>query len=470
MAGCYHGGSIFLTGPAEVYGQKIVYVDAARPVSGSGTYFNDGYRTLQEAIDAAKSDNTITQIWVRKGTYYPTKAPDGCSNCTARDYTFELPDNVAIYGGFEGSESSLSRRNIAANPTILSGDIGVQGQESDNSYHVVMSLNDTETKLDGFTIRDGFMETNPSNYFMNVSGASIGRDVGAGAYIYNGKATISNCVFDSQRSFATLFINKSEFMMENLVVANNPLGNGMSCMAGSQTNGLNCVFTGNSTNVPVGGAIQQVNSFASLKFCTFYNNTSSAGAITNENSSLNFESSIIWKNDGGGPAITHTGTGSINVAFSLVQGGYAGTGNVNAYPQFARAASPAGPDNVFATADDGLRLVYGSPAMNTGNNDFINAPTDLLGGPRVQGSQADMGAYEGAACPSYDVIYVDAGISTPGGGDSWATAVKDLSIAIAMSASCGGSKQIWVKKGTYYPSVYPTGCTNCSTARDYTFC
>ncbi|WP_374760241.1 choice-of-anchor Q domain-containing protein [Dyadobacter pollutisoli] len=243
----------------------------------------------------------------------------------------------------------------------------------------------------------------------------------------------------------------------------------MSCIAGSQTNALNCLFVGNTTNVPVGGAVHQVNSFGSFKFCTFYNNASSAGVITNENSSFNLESGIIWKNDAGGPAIAHTGTGSADAAFSLIQGGYPGTGNVSTYPQFARAASPAGPDHIFRTADDGLRIVYGSPAMNTGSNQFINTPTDILGAPRVQASEADMGAYEGAACPSYDVIYVDGGIANPGGGDSWATAVKNLSDAIAMSASCGGSKQIWVKKGTYYPSAYPAGCTNCSSARDFTF-
>jgi hypothetical protein len=461
--------AFFLTTPAWLYGQKIVYVDSSRAVSGSGNYFSDGFKTLQEAIDVANNDATVTEIWVKKGTYYPSKFPDGCTNCTARDYTFELPDHVTIYGGFKGNESTPGNRNLVANRTILSGDIGVRGQESDNSYHVVLSLNDHATTLNGFTIRDGFMETNPSNFFASISGVNIGRDVGAGAYYYNTNGTITNCIFDSQRSFATLFANQTVLDMANSVVANNPLGNALSSIANSRFGALNSVFTGNSTGAPVGGALQQVNSRAFFKFCTFYNNASPAGVITNENSILGLESSIIWKNDGGGPAISSTGTGSTNAAFSLIEGGYPGASNINAYPQFTLPANPAGPDHIFGTADDGLRIIYGSPAMDTGNNEFINTPTDILGAPRVQNGQADIGAYEGTVCPSYNVIYVDGGIANPGGGDSWATAVKSLSDAITMVTSCGGTKQIWVKKGTYYPSTYPAGCTNCSSDRDYTF-
>lgn len=40
---------------------------------------------------------------------------------------FSLNNGVAIYGGFAGTETELEQRNVSANPSILSGDIGVEG-------------------------------------------------------------------------------------------------------------------------------------------------------------------------------------------------------------------------------------------------------------------------------------------------------------------------------------------------------
>ena len=55
---------------------------------------------------------------------------------TEREKHFALKTGISVYGGFAGSDSSIEKRDIQANATILSGDLGTMDDSSDNSYHV----------------------------------------------------------------------------------------------------------------------------------------------------------------------------------------------------------------------------------------------------------------------------------------------------------------------------------------------
>ena len=58
--------------------------------------------------------------------------------------------------GFAGMEATLGQRNLKANVTTLSGDIGARRDAADNSHHVVTASGLTApTTLDGFTVRAG---------------------------------------------------------------------------------------------------------------------------------------------------------------------------------------------------------------------------------------------------------------------------------------------------------------------------
>ena len=83
------------------------------------------------------------------------------------------------------------------------------------------------------------------------------------------------------------------------------------------------------------------------------------------------------------------------LTYSDVQGGYAGTGNINVAPLFLNASLPAGEDGVFLTDDDGLTLQSGSPCKDTGTSG-TGLEEDILGNPRPSpvGGLRDMGAFE----------------------------------------------------------------------------
>ena len=104
----------------------------------SATSWATSTSDLQGAINSLPE--TGGEVWVAAGLYLPTTS-DG------RGVSFAMRNNVAIYGGFAGYETSLSNRpsvnpNLGA-PTVgapssstLSGDIGTPNDNSDNSYHI----------------------------------------------------------------------------------------------------------------------------------------------------------------------------------------------------------------------------------------------------------------------------------------------------------------------------------------------
>jgi len=70
-------------------------------------------------------------------------------------------------------------------------------------------------------------------------------------------------------------------------------------------------------------------------------------------------------------------------------------------------------------------------------------------------------------CPSSNILYVNTSASGANTGKSWNDAYTDLQSAL--ESTCTGITEIWVAKGTYKPSAYPEGCTDCASDRDFTF-
>src|SRR5690606_23470891 len=126
---------------------NIVYVNHAATGANDGTSWEDAYTDLGEALRFLQSGYVEgIEIWVAQGVYKPSQTGD-------RSADFTISQNISLYGGFNGTETSLDQRKWWAHPTILSGDIGVEGDDSDNSYRVLSLRNIASREyVDGFVI------------------------------------------------------------------------------------------------------------------------------------------------------------------------------------------------------------------------------------------------------------------------------------------------------------------------------
>lgn len=167
-----------------VSAQEVRFVNAAAPPGGDGLTWATAYNKLFLALDEAAISTLIDQVWVASGVYTPNRGTG------ARTDSFVLVGGLAIYGGFDGTETSLEQRDPAAHVTTLSGDFnGNDGANftgmNDNARHVVTGTDLTETvTLDGLTIRSG-------NY--DLAGSTLLG--GGGVYLTRSSVVIENCIF-----------------------------------------------------------------------------------------------------------------------------------------------------------------------------------------------------------------------------------------------------------------------------------
>jgi hypothetical protein len=291
----------FTTWPTDIccYGGDIIYVDANADGLNNGTSWLDAYDDLQDAFPGATNCD-CNQIRVAQHTYRPTDIND----TSARSISFELVDNVAVYGGFPPGGGTWAERNPNAYETILSGDIAAPNDHYDNSYHVVKCEDVNNAVLDGFTITSGKANgsgddgygggiycKNSNNLALtdcNVSGNSA--YVGGALYNESSDPNITNCIFSNNLANsaggAIYNINYSEPNITNCIFTDNTAsasGGGIYNYQSSPTL-FNCIFTANTSTggSSYGGGIGNYESSPTIISCTFSGNSAYwGGGISN---------------------------------------------------------------------------------------------------------------------------------------------------------------------------------------------
>lgn len=248
------------------------YVDAA-VVGGDhdGTSWANAYTNVQDALAVTAMSN---QIWVAQGVYKPG---------TTEDSAFWLVTNgLALYGGFASGMAALGERNWTSYVTMLSGDIGVAGDWSDNCSNVVVISACTNAVLDGFTIAyGGNTNTVQAGYGAGISIPANMNATIANCTIVSNRARYGGGVFNNHASAATLVTNC--LFLDNL--ATNGYGGGIYFANLSSPRIVNCTFRGNRvvTATSSGGAIalRYGGGVPLIANCNFFGNfaTLNGGAI-----------------------------------------------------------------------------------------------------------------------------------------------------------------------------------------------
>lgn len=170
----------------SISAQTIRYVDKSVAGGlGNGSTWADAFTELHQALAAAQSGD---EVWVASGTYKPTGG-------TNRSISFLLKSGVRVYGGFTGTETATEQRDPLVHETILSGDIGIPGNDTDNSYHVVHGKGlDASTVFDGFIVTRGYSYGQFTPASLDVLGAGMLLEGAPG--IVNSRPLIANCRFE----------------------------------------------------------------------------------------------------------------------------------------------------------------------------------------------------------------------------------------------------------------------------------
>ncbi len=268
------------------------FVDQDAAGTGSGTSWANAFTNLQTAI------NTVIEgdlLFVKAGNYYPSQQMISGDN---RSRAFLLNKNIKIYGGFNGTETTLAQRNFTTNITLLSGDFNDNDTDTngngindfgqgENAYTVLVAYGLSNTALiDGVKFfggnADGTATYTYNTYSLTTSNAG-------GIYNVASNLVVKNTVFNNNSgSFGGGFCNKGACFPKiencNFIYNFASYGNSIHANDGTLVTILNSTFTSNRGS----GVLSSLNSSVmKVTGCTFSNNQGSNGGVSYTNNNCN---------------------------------------------------------------------------------------------------------------------------------------------------------------------------------------
>ncbi|NQS98287.1 MAG: right-handed parallel beta-helix repeat-containing protein [candidate division Zixibacteria bacterium] len=221
---------------------------------------------------------------------------------------------------------------------------------------------------------------------VNLATNGLGGGIGCDS---NSSPTIENCTISGNLAISGGGIScwdDSNPTIENCTLSGNPVvgyGGGIYCDNSSPTI-TNCTINGNSAGFG-GGGIYCYGSSPTIQNCTLSGNSAdySGGGILCNVSSPTGVNNIIWRNIA---SIGNQINGPFSCAYSDIQGGWHGTGNIDADPLFV-----TGPGGDYYLSQTASGQAVTSPCVDAGDP----ASPMIVGTTRTDGVQdagvVDMG-------------------------------------------------------------------------------
>ncbi|MHC4479010.1 MAG: right-handed parallel beta-helix repeat-containing protein [Planctomycetota bacterium] len=283
-------------------------------------------------------------------------------------------DGFTITGGHGGSSSGAGMCNETGSATLIdclftrnAADEGGGMFNEDGSNPTLIRCTFSQNALTDDFGGGGMCNrwnSNPTLYDCTFSQncGTVGGSEGGGMENYRSSPTLINCVFIS-----------------NMV---NGDGGGMRNYRGSNPTVINCIFSGNVADDDGGGMFNRGSSPALIN-CTFGANSARAGGgIYNRDhrgtpSLPIITNCILWDDT---PDEIYVASGTPEVSYCDVQGGWPGEGNIDTDPCFVE---PGHWDSNGLWFDGDYHLLPSSPCIDTGDPNYVPGPneTDLDGNP-----------------------------------------------------------------------------------------
>ena len=400
-------------------------------LDGRGAYIK-AYATLRNCIITKNGCDTLSSNNDRKGG--GVYVDDGTlDNCKIHDNHIISTTSAKVYGGgvfmTEGQILNCEiydNECIETSPNVSTADGGGVYIENHSSSKI--------SRIENCNIHDN-----------NTSGAGGG--VFVRPYNTNYKTEVINCRIENniaEENGGGVYMTNSTTMIGCIIANNTATENGGGVYVGYYVNNqiINCSVVNNTTAASGGG-------ISSLYYST----------ITN---------TIVWGNKKGTSSsqLYFNGSSQPTITYSAIEGGFAGTGNINlssdnlgnssesSYPMFSSPSEGAGHEY----SDGNWTLLDGSACVDNGVNEItgVTIPEkDLAGNDRIYNDKIDIGAYESAfeglfiTPDANNIIYVATEESGEANGSSWANATSNLQMAINRAATFAVKPHVWVKAGTY---------------------
>lgn len=398
-----------IAGYDETFGWGLVNAHAAVLPDSDGVHMvPTEFATIQAAINAAVAGNEVV---VAPGEYFEHINLLGKAiTVRSTDPTDPVVVAATIING-DGTGTVVTCTSGEGPDTVLSG-FTITGGYASNGGGMHNSYSSPTVRNCAFTgnvasIRGGGMYNLYSGpAVLDCIFANNSSDAHGGGGIFNDNppppgpiVTVVNCSFTGNTAgFGAAMVNSgaSPIVINCLFKDNAASDTGGGIWSATQSNPevTNCLFIGNAATD--GAAMANYSSSnPTVTNCTFSGNTASidGGAVSNNSSSPTLSNCILWGNS---PAQI-SASGSPTVMFCNIEGGWPGSGNIDADPLFV------------APAIDNLRLLVGSPCIDAGDDRLLPLdsadldgdgntseplPLDLDGALRISDGFVDMGAFE----------------------------------------------------------------------------